>query len=333
MKKYLFFAVFCLLSPILLTSVIASEGAAEPIVIRFSHVVAEDTPKGIGAQMFKELVEQRLPGKVVVEIYPRSEKFTDDEAIVALLLGDVEMVAPSFPKFCSFSKTLRIFDIPFMFENVNEVHKFQQSEAGLMLLSSMEELGIKGLRYWDNGMRVLSANKPIKTPQDLKGLSFRIESSHVFHSQYASLGATTTVLPYKLLVDALKTGIVDGYENSWSNIRASKLYLLRRNYTEIDHSFLGYMVATSVAFWEGLPDDIRMELDRALDEVTVEVNRLAAEKSLADKATLLQGGMVQVISLNEKEKQQWKDLLDPVALQFSEEIDPQILFAAKQAKY
>jgi C4-dicarboxylate-binding protein DctP len=332
MKKSFFLSVFCLLAPILLTSVLASDDAAKPIVIRFSHVVAEDTPKGIGAQMFKKLVEQRLPGKVVVEVYPRSEKFTDEEAIVAMLLGDVEMVAPSFPKFCRFSKALQVFDIPFMFEDVNKVHQFQQSESGQKLLASMEGIGIKGLRYWDNGMRVLSANKPVKTPQDLKGLRFRIESSHVFHSQYASLGATTTVLPYKRLVDALKMGVVDGYENSWSNIRASKLYLLRKNYTEINHSFLGYMVATSVAFWEGLPDDIRQELDRTLDEVTAEVNRLAAEKSLADKAALLQEGMVQVVSLNEKEKQQWSDLLDPVALQFAGEIDPQILLAAKQVK-
>lgn len=332
MKNRFFFAVLCLSVAIFITSTFASGNDVEPIVIRFSHVVAEDTPKGIGAQMFKEIVEQRLPGKVVVEIYPRSEKFTDDQAIVALLLGDVEMVAPSFPKFCRFSKALLIFDIPFMFENVNEVHKFQQSEAGLMLLSSMQELGIKGLRYWDNGMRVLAANKPINTPQDLKGLSFRIESSHVFYSQYASLGATTTVLPYKQLVDALKLGIVDGYENSWSNIRASKLHLFRKNYTEIDHSFLGYMVATSVAFWEGLPEDIRLELDRALDEVTVEVNRIAAEKTLADKTALLQEGMVRVISLNKKEKQHWKDLLEPVALQFSEGIDPEIVLAAKRAK-
>lgn len=333
MKKSFFLTVFCLFAPMFVTSVTASDNVAKPIVIRFSHVVSEGTPKGIGAQRFKELVERRLPGRVVVEIFPRSEKFTDDEAIVALLLGDVEMVAPSFPKFSRFSKTLRIFDIPFMFEDVQEVHTFQQSEAGLKLLSSMEAIGIKGLRYWDNGMRVLSANTPIKTPEDLAGLSFRIESSHVFHSQYASLGATTKVLPYKLLADALKTGLVDGYENSWSNIRASKLYLLRRNYTEINHSFLGYMVATSVTFWEGLPEDIRLELDRALDEVTAEVNRLAAEKSLADKSALLEKGMIQVISLNEQEKQQWKDLLDPVALEFTGEIDPEIVLAAKQAKY
>ncbi len=332
MKKSFFLSVFCFFTPILLISVLASEDAVKPIVIRFSHVVAEDTPKGIGAQMFKKLVEQRLPGKVVVEIYPRSEKFTDEEAIVALLLGDVEMVAPSFPKFCGSARRCRFLIFPLCLKMSMKSTNFRRVSAGLKLLSSMEGIGIKGLRYWDNGMRVLSANKPIKTPQDLKGLSFRIESSHVFHSQYASLGATTTVLPYKRLVDALKIGIVDGYENSWSNIRASKLYLLRRNYTEIDHSFLGYMVATSVAFWEGLPDDIRQELDRALDEVTAEVNRLAAEKSLADKATLLQEGMVQVISLNEKEKQQWKDLLDPVALQFAGEIDPQILLAAKQEK-
>lgn len=333
MKKRSCLTFIGLFVTMVLFPAISAEGKYQPIVIRFSHVVAENTPKGIGAQMFKELVERRLPGKVVVEVYPRSEKFTDEQAIVGLLLGDVEMVAPSFPKFCRFGKSLRIFDIPFMFEDVAEIHRFQQSNAGLMLLSSMEAIGIKGLGYWDNGMRVLSANKPIQTPQDLKGLSFRIESSHVFHSQYACLGATPRVLPYKLLPDALKTSIVDGYENSWSNILASKLYLLRKNYTEADHSFLGYMVATSVSFWEGLPEDIRQELERTLDEVTLEVNRLAEEKALSDKNSLLQAGLVEVISLNEKEKQEWKDLLGPMSLQFIEDIDPEILLAAKQAKY
>jgi C4-dicarboxylate-binding protein DctP len=332
MKKRICLTGFGLLVTLVLSLAFGSEGIAQPIIIRFSHVVAENTPKGIGAQIFKELVERRLPGKVVVEIYPRSEKFTDEQAIVGLLLGDVEMVAPSFPKFCRFGKSLQVFDIPFMFEDVGEVHRFQQSKAGRKLLSSMEAVGIKGLRYWDNGMRVLSANKPIKEPKDLDGLSFRIESSHVFYSQYASLGVIPRILPYKQLPDALKIGIVDGYENSWSNILASQLYLLRRNYTEIGHSFLGYMVATSVSFWEGLPDDIRLELESILDEVTAEVNRLAEEKALADKTTLSQAGLVEVISLNQKEKQEWKDRLGPVSLQFIGDIDPEVLLAAKQAK-
>ncbi len=333
MNKRMYLPVFGLLVALFLSLMISSEGKTEPIVIRFSHVVAEDTPKGIGAQMFKELVEQRLPGKVVVEIYPRSEKFTDEQAIIGLLLGDVEMVAPSFSKFCRFGKSLEIFDVPFMFDNVAEVHRFQQSDAGQKLLSSMESVGIKGLQYWDNGMRVLSANKPIKAPEDLKGLCFRIESSRVFYSQYTGLGATPMILPYKELPEALKIGIVDGYENSWSNILASKLYLLRRNYTEVDHTFLGYMVATSVSFWDGLPDDIRQELERALNEVTDKVNKLAEEKAMADRATLLEAGLVEVISLNEDERQEWKDLLGPMASQFADDIDPKIMLSAKEAKY
>lgn len=305
---------------------------AEPLLIRFSHVVAESTPKGIGAAMFKNLVEQRLPGKVVVEIYPSSQKFTDEQALLALLFGDIEMAAPSFPKFHKFSKSLKVFDLPFMFENVDEIHKFQQSRIGKELLSSMEDIGIKGLRYWDNGMRILSTNKPVKKPDDLHRLTLRIESSCVFRDQFSHLGAIGIQMPFKQLPDSLKEGVVDGYENAWSNVLSRKLHLLRPNFTEVGHSYLGYMVVTNKKFWGSLPNDIRSELNDILDEVTEEVNRLAAEKEHSDKAVIMKTSKVKVITLNEEEKALWKNAMMPVWKEYEKEIGAHIVTAAINSK-
>lgn len=305
---------------------------AEPIVIRFSHVVGEKTPKGIGAEEFKKLVEQRLEGKVAVEIYPRSERYTDEQALLALLFGDIEMAAPSFPKFSKFNRSLQIFDLPFLFESVDEVHRFQQSEAGQQLLASMEDKGIKGLEYWDNGMRVISANRELKTPADLKGLSLRVEPSHVIQKQYAQLGAVAIAMPFKQLYDALKINLVDGYENAWSNVLSRDLHTLRKNFTEADHSYLGYMVVTSVKFWEGLPADIRQELEKILAEVTVEVNRLALEKARTGREKVLQSEGVRVVTIGAAEKAAWQEAMMPVWKQFEESIGTDILAAAKAAK-
>lgn len=323
------FSIFCILTFFISLAPVVQ---AEPILIRFSHVVGENTPKGLGAKMFQEQVEQRLSGKVKVEIYPSSQKYTDEQALLGLLFGDVEMVAPSFPKFRRFSKALQVFDLPFLFESVEEVHRFQESEAGQKLLSSMESRGIKGLRYWDNGMRIISAKKPLTKPTDLKGSTFRIEPSYVFQQQYARLGVIATPMPFKLLPDALKVGVVDGYENAWSNVLSSGLHLLRPNITEVEHSYLGYMVVTSTKFWDSLPDDIRAELNNILDEVTAKVNTLALEKANAAKSEIMKTGKVNVITLNAEEKQVWKDAMMPVWQEFEAAIGTDIMTAAKKSK-
>lgn len=314
------------------SGVSGKDATAQPITIRFSHVVGENTPKGIGAKMFKEAVEKRLAGKVVVEIYPKSQKYTDEQAILGLLFGDVEMAAPSFTKFRKFSKTLQVFDLPFLFENVEEVHKFQQSAAGQKLLSSMEDRGIKGLTYWDNGMRVISAKKPIKNPADLDGLTFRIEPSFVFQKQYARFGAIANPMPFRRLHDALRVGIVDGHENAWSNMLSRKLHLLRPYFTEVGHSYLGYMVVTSVNFWNTLPADIRTELETILSEITVTVNTLALEKEMNDKKAIMSDAKVQVITLDEAAKKEWRDALIPLWAEFENDIGKEIMDAAKGNK-
>lgn len=306
----------------------ASDG---PILIRFSHVVSENTPKGVGAKMFKELTEKRLKGKVEVEIYPSSQKYTDGQAILALVFGDLEMAAPSFPKFRQYTKALQIFDLPFLFQNVDDVHAFQNSAAGQGLLSSMEGLGLTGLGYWDNGMRVLSANKMIRHPDQLKGLAFRIESSLIFQEQYRRFDALAIPMPFKRLPDALREGVVDGYENAWSNIFSKKLHKLRNHFTEVEATYLGYMVVASKAFWDGLPSDIRGELERIIDEVTVEVNRLAKEKESADKKLVLADKDVTLTKLSAEEKKIWKDAMLPIWDQYRDEIGSELLGAAEKA--
>lgn len=331
MQKNLFWSLAVLLCAVVFTGITPLQATAkEPILIRFSHVVGENTPKGIGARMFQELAQERLKGKVEVKIYPRSQKFTDEQALLGLLFGDVEMAAPSFPKFRKFSSALQVFDLPFLFESQEEIHRFQQSEAGRKLLSSMEDRGIKGLTYWDNGMRVISANRPIRTPTDLKGLTFRIEPSYVFQKQYSMFGAIATPTPFKQLANALRVGIVDGYENAWSNVLSQNLHKLRRNFTEVGHSYLGYMVVTSVSFWESLPDDIRRELESILDEVTVTVNKLAREKEKIDRGLIANTPGVRIITLDHAQKRQWREAMTGLWKEFEDDIGADIMAEAKE---
>ncbi len=318
---------------VLLTVAMMAGGVeAEPIRIRFSHVVGENTPKGKGANLFKKLVEERLAGKVTVNVYPNSLRFTDDQVLEALLFADVEMAAPSLAKFRNFTKSLQVFDLPFMFDNVGAVHRFQSSQAGRELLDSMIRRGLKGLVYWDNGMRVMSANKPLRVPADVHGLTFRIEPSAVMEAQYAALGATTLRLPFAKVFDALKLGLVSGQENAWSNIYSKKFYHVQKYFTETDHSFLGYMVVTSVKFWGRLPADIRVELEKILAEVTVAVNKIALEKAQGDRQKVIDSGRAEVLTLTPDEREAWRKALEPVWQEFVGIIPRDVIEAAVASK-
>ena len=305
--------------------------AQEPILIRFSHVVGENTPKGQGAEMFKQRAEQRLAGKVKVEIYPRSQKFNDNEVFMALLFGDVEMAAPSLAKFRSYAPVLQVFDLPFLFRDVDHVHRFQQGETGQQLLQTMLPVGVVGLGYWDNGMRVISAKKPLRVPADAKGLVFRIEPSAVFQQQYAHLGAVGIPMPFNRLVDAIKEGLVTGQENAWSNIRSRKIYDFNKYFTELNHSYLGYMVIANQDFWDDLPDDIRAELEAILAEVTVEVNKLALEQAAADRATAKGSPGVEIITPPADDMESWRDKMVQVWKEFGPEIGDNVIDLAVAA--
>lgn len=328
-SHWLVFSLMCTVFFVMLSS---SSLAAEPIVIRFSHVVSDNSPKGFGAKLFKAMVEKQLAGEVEVIIYPLSQKYTDEQAILGLLFGDVEMVAPSFPKFYKFSKALAIYDQPFFFNSMEDVHRFQESDIGRKLLSSMEDRGIKGLAYWDNGMRVISTHKAVRTPADLDGMRIRIEPSNIIYTQYQRWGALPLPMPFKQLPDALRGGLIDGYENAWSNVYSRNLHLLRRYFTDLNHSYLGYMVATSVQFWDSLPADIRTTLEEILEVVRLEVGRVAAEKVQTDREKVLATEGVELITLSEGEIQPWKELVQPLWEDFEAQVGKEMSDAMIQAK-
>lgn len=327
-KMKCFMLCFCVI--LLLASPHAVVASDDPIVIRFSHVVSENTPKGVGAKLLKEMVEEQLNGRVKVEIYPTSQKFTDSQAILALLFGDLEMAAPSFPKFRKYTNALQVFDLPFLFENVEQVHAFQDSAVGNELLSSMENLGLTGLAYWDNGMRVLSSNKPIQEPEDMRGMSFRIESSLIFQEKYKKFGALAIPMPFKRLPSALREGVVDGYENAWSNILSKELHKMRPFFTEVNSSYLGYMLVSSTKFWDSLPADVRVKLEEIIAEVTQTVNALAVERALSDKKKVVNEKGITLTKLTAEQKRHWKESMKPIWEQYRNEIGPELITAAQQ---
>jgi len=320
--------VFCMCVALIAVS---AEEIDDRIVIRFSHVVGEDTPKGMGATLFKQRVEEALPGRVKVEIYPQSQKFNDDEVVPALLFGDIEMAAPSLSKLTSYASSLRVFDLPMIFPDVDAVHRFQESAAGQELLGNLRSIGITGLAYWDNGVRVISANRPLRVPEDAKGLQIRIENSQVFFEQYSQLGAIPQRLPFASLIDVIRNGYVDGQENAWSNIRSRGVQRFQKYFTELNHSFLGYMVITNAEFWDGLPADVRSVLQEILARTTADVNELAREQASASRREIMETEGVEILTPSGAELASWREALCSVAKRFATEIPNEVLAAARAA--
>ncbi len=304
---------------------------AAPIKLKFSHVVAENTPKGQMAIKFKELVAERLKGKVEVEVFPNGQLFGDNKVLEALLLGDVQLASPSLSKFKKYTKKLQVFDLPFLFNDMAAAEKFQQSEAGQGLLKSVEKKGLIGLGYMHNGMKQMSASKPLHVPADAKGLKFRIMSSDVLAAQFEAVGATPLKKPYSEVFTLLQTKAIDGQENTWSNIRSKKFYEVQPYITSSDHGLLDYMVVTSAEFWNGLPADIRTELKKALDEAVALGNKVAAEKSMSDKQAIIDSKRTEVIELSKAERQQWVDMMKPVWKKFEPIVGKDLLDAAISA--
>lgn len=304
---------------------------AEPIKLKFSHVVAENTPKGQMATKFKQLVDERLKGKVEVQIFPNGQLFGDNKVLEALLLGDVQLASPSLSKFKKYTKKLQIFDLPFLFDDMAAAERFQQSEAGQGLLKSVEKKGLIGLGYMHNGMKQMSASKELHVPADAKGLKFRIMSSDVLAAQFEAVGATPLKKPYAEVFTLLQTKAIDGQENTWSNILSKKFYEVQDNITSSDHGLLDYMVVTSAEFWNGLPDDVRSELKKALDEAIALGNKVAAEKSLSDKQAIIDSKRTNVIELSKAERELWKKAMTPVWDKFEAIVGKDLLDAAKAA--
>jgi len=313
----------------LVLAMAATAVQAEPIVIKFSHVVAEDTPKGKGALLFKQLVEQRLPGQVTVEVYPNSTLFGDANELEALAKNEVQMLAPSLAKFEQYTKQLQVFDLPFLFDDLASVDRFQKRAKGRQLLLSMEKQGITGLAYWHNGMKQLSATKPLRMPSDANGLSFRIQPSGVLESQFAQLGASTKKIAFAETFDALQTGTVQGAENPWSNIYSKKMHTVQPYITESNHGVLDYMLVSNSTFWFAIPHQIRTQLEGIIEEVTYEVNRAAEAANQADRDRIRKAGTSEIIELTAEQREAWREAMRPVWQEFEPVIGADIIKAAQ----
>ncbi|HUW00189.1 MAG TPA: TRAP transporter substrate-binding protein [Gallionella sp.] len=310
---------------------LSAVASADPIIIKYSHVVAVDTPKGQAALKFKELAEKYLPGKVKVEVFPNSQLYGDGKEMEALLLGDVQIVAPALAKFGKYTKKLQVFDLPFLFDNIEAVDRFQRSPKGLELLNSMEDKGLIGLGFLHNGMKQLSANVPLRTPEDAKGLKFRIMSSDVLEAQFKDIGANPQKLAFAEVYQALQSGVVDGAENPWSNIYTKKFYEVQKYITESDHGVLDYMVVTNAKWWNGLPADVRAGLAKAMTESITYGNKIAMTEDESYRAKVIAAKKTEVTTLTKAQKAEWRKAMKPVWAQFEPEIGKDLVEAAQQA--
>lgn len=300
--------------------------SADPIIIKFSHVVAPDTPKGRAAEKFKQLAEEKTKGRVKVEIYPNSQLYKDREELEALQLGSVQMLAPSMAKFGPMGvREFELFDLPYLFPNSTVLHRVMDGEVGNKLFAKLDAKGVTGLAYWDNGFKQMSANRPLHSIADFKGLKMRIQSSKVLEAQMKTLGAIPQVMAFSEVYSALQQGVVDGTENPVSNFYTQKMHEVQTHTTISNHGYLGYAVVTNKKFWGGLPADIRDALTAALKEATVferdiaqKDNDDALEKVRAAKTT-------EIYVLPESERAAWRKALLPVHAEFENVIGKDLI--------
>ncbi|MDR2710973.1 MAG: TRAP transporter substrate-binding protein [Burkholderiales bacterium] len=309
-----------------LISTAQAQTPQNPIVIKFSHVVATDTPKGKAAEFFKKLAEERTQGRVKVEVYANSALYKDKEEMEALQLGAVQMLAPSLAKFGPLGvKEFEVFDVPYILEDYTALHKVTTGPAGAKLLALLEPKGILGLGYWDNGFKVMSANRPIKKPEDMKGLKVRIQSSKVLDAQMRALKALPQVMAFSEVYQALQTGVVDGTENPPSNMYTQKMHEVQKYATVTNHGYLGYAVIVNKKFWEGLPPDIRGILEQAMKEST-EYNNEIAKKDNDDAVEAIRAsGRTEIYMPTDAERKAWIAALKPVHNEVASRIGKQVL--------
>jgi len=307
----------------------ATSAMAAPVEIKFSHVVAENTPKGQMATKFAELVAERLAGKVEVKVFPSSQLFGDNKVLEAMLLGDVQMAAPSLSKFQKYTKTLQLFDLPFLFKDMAAVERFQGSADGQKMLTSLQSKGLVGLGYLHNGMKQLSSSGVLRVPADAEGKKFRIMTSDVLQAQFEAVDAVPLKKPFSEVFTLLQTKAIDGQENTWSNIYSKKFFEVQPYITESNHGVLDYMVVTSAEFWNGLDADLRSEVKKALDEAIVYGNNIAAEKANTDKQAIIDSKRSEIIEISDEERAQWVAAMKPVWAQFQDEIGADLIKAAE----
>jgi len=304
---------------------------AAPIVIKFSHAADENSAKGQMANKFAELVEQRLKSKVVVKVFPDSRLCDDNQVLEAMLRGNVQIAAPPLSTLKNYTKSLQIFDLPFLFKDMTAVAAFQQGPIGKKLLMATKKKGLIGLDFLHNGLKQLSANTPLRVPMDAKHLKFGTTSSTILAAQFNTIGAIPLNPPAAEIYTLLQNNAIDGQESSWSNIYAKKLYRVQRYITESNHAVIDDMVITSVEFWIGLPDDIRTAVKKALDEAIIFGNKITAKKTISDRQKIINSKHSTIIKLSDAERQRWLDAMKPVWKKFAEEIGKEYINAAIQA--
>jgi len=313
----------------------AASGAAHAacdageMVIKFSYVTTADSPKGIAASLFQQRVDEALNGTACVELYPNSTLYDDDQVLEAMLQGDVQLAAPSLSKFEKFTKQFRIFDLPFMFKDIAAVDAFQSSEAGQKMMASMERRGLTGLAFWHNGMKQFSANKPILEPGDMKGLKIRIQPSDVLVAQMKALGASPQPMAFSEVYGALQTKVVDGQENTWSNIYSQKYFEVQDGITETNHGVLDYLVVTSHDWWAGLDPKVRDTLAKIMTDVTTERNAAANEVNDKAKQAVIAAGST-VRELTPEQRAHWVEVMKPVWTQFEGDVGQANIDAAQK---
>jgi C4-dicarboxylate-binding protein DctP len=312
----------------LLFSAGAQAQAQAPIVIKFSHVVTNETPKGKGADRFKELAEKATNGRVKVEVYPNSTLYKDKEEMEALQLGAVQMLAPSLAKFGPLGvKEFEAFDIPYMFPTKDVLYRVTEGQVGKDLFKKLESKGITGLAYWDNGFKEMTANKPLRKPADFKGMKMRIQSSKVLDAQFRTLGANPQVMAFSEVYQGLQTGVVDGSENTPSNLYTQKHHEVQKHLTVSDHGYIGYAVIVNKKFWDGLPPDIRTQLEGAMKDATKYTNAIAEQENKQALEAIKKQGKTEVYVLTAAEKAEWRKALMPVRKDVEGRVGKEVLNA------
>ncbi|MDE0969267.1 MAG: DctP family TRAP transporter solute-binding subunit [Octadecabacter sp.] len=299
------------------------------IVVKFSHVTNTDRhPKGIAATLLQERVNAEMNGVMCMEVFPQSSLYNDDQVLEAMLQGDVQLAAPSLSKFEAFTRQFRIFDLPFMFTNIDAVDQFQASETGQDMLNSMQRRGLQGLSYWHNGMKQMSANVPLASPTDAEGLKFRVQASDVLVAQMEAMGASPQPMAFSEVYGALQTGVVDGQENTWSNVWGQKFFEVQDGTTETNHGIIDYLVVTSVDFLDSLDVDVRDQFMTILDEVTSTRNAEAfAVNEIAKQSIIDAGGTI--LELTSEQRAVWVDTMKPVWGQFVDDVGQDNIDAAQ----
>jgi C4-dicarboxylate-binding protein DctP len=300
------------------------------MVIKFSHVTNTDRhPKGIAASLLQQRVNDEMNGKACMEVFPNSTLYTDEQVLDAILTGDVQLAAPSLSLFESFTKQYRLFDLPFMFKNVAAVDAFQASEAGAAMKSAMAKRGLQGLEFWHNGMKQISASKPLLLPSDAAGLKFRVQPSDVLVAQMRALNASPQPMAFAEVYGALQTGVVDGQENTWSNIYGQKFFEVQDGSTETNHGIIDYLVVAGVDWLDSLDADVRDQFLTILNEVTVTRNGEAAKVDVEAKAAIIAAGGV-VRELTAEQRQAWVDAMKPVWAEFEADVGAENIAAAQE---